>query len=152
MSSKFSKAKLLWLLLPLLTSCQTAAVYPPHALAEQILSSRPGHDGKLTNKTSTGITDYDLADPAFQTLANQLNISCHIGGHRYKICKDEHDAAGKPMTGFCRISYTQDCFLFICGKKKRKLEFFPISPYSAVLASGVKCFNEEIYPEEKSHE
>lgn len=59
---------------------------------------------------------------------------------------NEVDSTGKAMVGFCRISYTPNCFLFICGTPTRTVDYFPVSPYQAVLDSGVRCYNEDLYP------
>lgn len=148
------------LLLPLtLLSCSQPKVYPQHPLASEILSPRPGHDGKLTNQACKSYdfdgkclewhtVDYDVSDQEFQKEANLLGITCRIGGKRYKVCMNEKDVTGKEMNGFCRVTYDQSCFLFVCGKKTRKVDFFPIDPYQPVLNSEVRCQNEDLYPNE----
>ena len=91
------------------------------------------------------VAEYDLADQNFQVEANKLGIVCHMNKKRYKICMNEKDSSGKPMVGFCRITYEKPCFLF-CAKK-RVVDFLSATPYQNVLDSGVRCYNEDTYPE-----
>lgn len=137
------------LLLLLLSSCSfNSQIYTPNPLASEILTPRPGHDGKLTNRTCSAysgetcvtekIVDYDLSDPTFRSTANTLNFICKIGGKRYKVCKDQ--------PGFCRMTYHQNCTLGIfCGPNRETVEFLPIMPYQTILNLGVKCFSQSKY-------
>ncbi len=130
-----------------------------HPLADEILYPRPGFDGKLTNQTCAiyapdatcatwSIKEYALSDVGFQTEADRLHFTCRIAKDLYRICMGETDANGKMLVGFCRTNFTHSCGLFGCGPWKRHVDYFPITPYSAVLDSGVRCMNEEIYPQE----
>ncbi len=147
------------LLLPLVNACAAIppTVYQQHVLADEILSPRPDHPGKLTNQACVtylpdgtchefSIKEYDLADPAFQAQVNSLGIVCRMVGHRYKVCLNEKDAAGAPMVGFCSISYTHSCGLFGCGSWKRHVAYLPVVPWQTVLDSGITCRNETEYP------
>lgn len=146
---------LLWLLpllLPvLLNNCVTEPTYLQHPLESEIISPRPGHDGKLTNRARVCVAEqdgkcikwgftvkeYDLSDPNFRTLVNRMGFICSVGCHRYKICID------KP--GFCRVSYTSNWIGGLFGQRDRHEDYLPISPYQAVLDANVRCFNQSIY-------
>lgn len=139
-----------------IVACATVpTIYPEHPLVDEILKVRKGHEGLLTNRTcalktdpnaadsSPGcqvehIKDYALSDPEFRQTVNRLNFICNVGGKRYKICLD------KP--GFCRFSYTQDCFLgFICKPAERLEEYLPVEKYGFLLDANVRCAKKEKY-------
>lgn len=134
-------------LLPILSKCSEQKIYTQHELAEEILSARPGHDGKLTNQaclvyqgnvcTSWSVKEYDITDVNVRKELNTLNFVCKISGKRYKVCLDQ--------PGFCRMSYTKNCLWFLCGDPTLHTDYIPIAPYQAVLDSGVKCFNQAKY-------
>lgn len=132
----------------LLNNCGSEQIYPQHPLAQEILSPRPGHEGKLTNQsclkyegencTSWSVKDYDLSIQATRDELNNLGFICKIVGKRYKVCKDS--------IGFCRMTYQQNCFLgFMCGDASETIGKFPMTPYQNVLDANVKCFNEQYY-------
>lgn len=132
-------------------ACAVApVVYPPHPLIDEILKVREGHDGNLTNRTcasydqKTGlcanekVVDYPLTDADFRATANKFDFICNLGGKRYKICKD------KP--GFCRIGYTQSCFLFICQDGPEiETDYVPATNSAFLLQANARCANKKEY-------
>lgn len=139
--------RLSFIILPLLLSNCASPVYRQNPLIDQILKPRQGFDGKLTNRACLSydggrcikeeIRAYDLSDSEFRESANKLHFICKIAGRRYKICLD------KP--GFCRHSYKESCFLFICSKGEKLEEYLPVSKYKFLMDSDAKCFNDEVY-------
>ena len=127
----------------------TPTIYPEHALSDQILKVRLGHDGKLTNRTVAGydatgkpiekIMDYSLKDNDFRETANRMNFICNIGGKRFKICTD------KP--GFCRFSHAQKCLFgnSFCRDGELLEEYLPVEKYGFLLDANARCAKKEKY-------
>lgn len=138
------------LTLLIVSGCAGQKVYLAHPLVDQIITPRPGHEGKLTNRTcgkyekgictDERITDYEISDASFRETVNKLSFICNIGGRRFKVCLD------KP--GFCRFSTeTYRCgFLKLSKCTKRLEEYLPAEPYKFLLDSKLRCFNKETYP------
>lgn len=130
-----------------MTGCAGREIFPAHPLNEQLIKPRPGHEGKLTNRSCSKyekdlcveehIQEYALSDKDFRETANQLDFICNIGGRRFKICLD------KP--GFCRVSYKENCFLFFCSRGERLEEYLPVEKYKFLLDSGARCANKQMY-------
>lgn len=132
----------------LMAGCAAPTLYPEHALVDQIIKVRAGHEGNLTNRTVTGydkdgkpiekIKDYSLESQDFRETVNRLSFICNIGGKRYKICLD------KP--GFCRFSRDEKCFLGIFCKDSDVIEeYLPVEKYGFLLDANARCASREKY-------
>lgn len=121
------------------------------ALVGQRLIPRPGYTG-LTNQVclefygpdciKKSIREYKLEDPKVRDAFNEFKFACHIGGKRYRICKDQ--------PGFCRTESHSVCErwgkkLFsrrkVCrrwGTEEKKM-YKPISDYQFLLDGATEC-------------
>lgn len=128
---------LLLLSLVVVVGCEsTPKKYPSHELQSQILKLR---DGKLSNKSDSGIVKYDLSDETFRKKLNDFGFRCKIGGRRFKICLD------KP--GFCRHSTEiYKCGLFNLFRCTNRLEEYIAEGESKLDGSNLRCFSSSTYP------
>jgi len=124
-------------------------------MAEQILTMRPGFDG-LTNRACVQYDDknaclkyetkeYKLQDAETRARLVDFGFSCLIAKKVYRVCGER--------AGYCRTSctYKRDCFLGICGKKKRdkcEVEFIDANRVDYLRESGLVCASENVYPDE----
>ncbi len=131
-----------------MTSCAGPSIYTPNALVDMILKPRPGHEGKLTNRSCfeyegekclrEQVTEFEINDMALHERLNSLGFICNIAGKRYKLCKDK--------TGFCRFKSEKKCFLGICRRTEKQEEYLPEKPYQYLLDAKARCFNYQTYP------
>lgn len=130
--------------------CKTAPrVFERSPLSMQIIHPHPDHKPFLVNqrrvfapdgKESLDVIKYDLRDRKLRLELRELMFACNVNGKLYRIAQEE--------PGLIRETYSQKCFLFICGEKK--LETVDVkrveSDYDFLLKSNTRCYSLKQYP------
>lgn len=145
------KMRLSWLAaLFLCVGCASAPTeFFRSTLAKQILHPHPDHKPFLINERRVydekgvdhmEVVEYDIRDEKTRKDLNELTFACNVNGKLYRIALDE--------PGLVRESYSQRCFLKMCGPRKlltREVKNIELD-YDFLLKANARCYSLDQYP------